>query len=102
MLRLEAEANPGFVGFNAVKTLQNSTSKALLIYSEDDHLCKKNHYDMLKEGLEGRENVTFLLCDNKGHNPNYTENAVRLLNEFTVARAKLLKKKKSRKLMLHS
>jgi hypothetical protein len=31
---------------------------------------------------------------NKGHNPNYTEGAVKYLNEFVSARTKLLSKKK--------
>jgi len=34
-----------------------------------------------------------LLCKNKGHNPNYTAAAVKLLREFGKERAKLLRKK---------
>jgi pimeloyl-ACP methyl ester carboxylesterase len=93
VLELERESNPDFFGFNAVKSLSDSNVKALLIYSEDDALCRRTHYDILKEGLAGKENVRFLLVKNKGHNPNYTEEAVKLLGEFSKARAKLLKKK---------
>ena len=64
-----------------------------MIYSENDHLCQKVHYDILHKALADRENIEFILVDNKGHNPNYTEAAVALLSEFTKARTRLLKKK---------
>ena len=91
--RLERESNPHFFEFNAVESLLRSSAKALLIYSENDTLCRREHYDILKSGLSEKENVSFIFEKNKGHNPNYTENAVRLLGEFTKSRAKLLKKK---------
>ncbi len=97
VLALEREANPMFVEFHAVKSLLGSNTKALLIYSEDDKMCKREHYDILKEGLAGKENVSFLFVSNKGHNPNYTEEAVRYLGEFGKARAKLAKNKKATK-----
>ena len=93
VLALEKESNPKFVEFNGIETLKNSRTKALLIYSENDQMCKKEHYDMLKAGLDGRDNVNFLLVKNKGHNPNFTEDAVKCLGKFSAARAKLLRKK---------
>ncbi len=93
ILALEKESNPRFVEFNAIETLKNSKTKALLIYSENDQMCRRNHYDILKSGLEGRENVDFLFVKNKGHNPNYTEDAVKYLGEFSEARAKFARKK---------
>ena len=93
VLALERESNPKFSAFYSVETLSHSETKALLIYSENDPLCKREHYDILKQGLEGKENIDFLLIPNKGHNPNYTEEAVNLLGAFSKARAKLLKKK---------
>ena len=93
VLALERESNPKFSAFHSVETLSHSETKALLIYSENDPLCKREHYDILKQGLEGKENIDFLLIPNKGHNPNYTEDAVNLLGAFSKARAKLLKKK---------
>jgi dipeptidyl aminopeptidase/acylaminoacyl peptidase len=94
VMALERESNPKFVDYNGVESLKASKTKALLIYSENDHLCKREHYDILKAGLEGRENLDFLFVQNKGHNPNYTEDAVKYLNEFVSARTKLLSKKK--------
>ena len=76
LLDVEREANPTYSQFNAVDSLENSNVKALLIYSEDDKLCRKSHYDILKAALAGKENVQLLLVNNKGHNPNYTEEAV--------------------------
>ena len=40
-----------------------------------------------------KENVRFILESRKGHNPNYTEEAVVLLGEFGGARTKFAKKK---------
>ena len=48
---------------------------------------------MLKAGLSDNANVKFMLADGKDHNPNYSDNALKLLLKFTKARAKLLKKK---------
>ena len=93
ILDLETKANPEFINFHAVDTLYKSNTKALLIYSENDHLCRRNHYDILKNGLESKENVKFLFVKNKWHNPNYTLDAVAYLNEFGKARTKLLKNK---------
>ena len=58
-------------------------------------MCRRRHYDLLKAGLEGNGNVRFILVNGKGHNPNYTEEAVKYLGEFSRARAKLLKNKKA-------
>ena len=60
-------------------------------------MCRRNHYDTLKSGLGDKENVEFLFVANKGHNPNYTEEAVRYLDEFGKARAKLARKKNATK-----
>ena len=93
IMALERSANPKFVEYNAVKTLSESKTKALLIYSENDMMCRRNHYDTLKAGLDGKENVKFLFVTNKGHNPNYTEEAVKYLDEFGKARVKLVRTK---------
>lgn len=97
VMALERGANPKFVEYNAVKTLSESKTKALLIYSENDMMCRRNHYDTLKAGLDGKENVKFLFVTNKGHNPNYTEEAVKYLDEFGAARAKLARNKNASK-----
>ena len=95
ILALEKETNPRFVEYNAINSLSSSNVKALLIYSEDDRMCRKKHYDALKEGLEGKDNIKLMLVTGKGHNPNYTEEAVKYLGEFGKARAKLAHNKKA-------
>ena len=93
VLALERESNPDFFTFNAVESLKNTNTRALLMYSEDDPLCRRVHYDILKEGLKENENVRLMLVSGKGHNPNYTVEAVKLLGAFGKARTKFLKKK---------
>lgn len=97
ILELERESNPYFITFNAAKTLSESETKALLIYSDNDTLCRPEHYRILRAGLEGRENVDFLYVSGKGHNPNYTDDAVKYLGEFGKARAKIARNKKATK-----
>ncbi len=97
IMKIEREANPRFVEYKAVDSLKNSNVKALLIYSDNDSLVKCNHYDVLKKELSHKENIKFILTSGKGHNPNYTEDAVKLLNEFSVARTELLKNKNTTK-----
>lgn len=94
ILALEREHNPDFVGYNAVETLKNSNVKALLIYSDDDKLCKKTpHYDALAAGLADKENVKLMLVSGKGHNPNYTADAVAYKDAFFAELTKKRKKK---------
>lgn len=94
ILKLETESNPDFVGYNSIESLSKTDAKVLLIYSDNDQLVRKSvHFDMLKEGLSHKENIEFLLVSNKGHNPNYTEDAVKYLSEFTKAQGKATKNK---------
>ena len=44
-----------------------------------------------------KKNIDFMLVNNKGHNPNYTSEAVKYLGEFGAARAKLARKKNTTK-----
>jgi pimeloyl-ACP methyl ester carboxylesterase len=84
---VEQKANPDYVHFNGVNTLSKTDAKVLLVYSTDDALVKKEiHFDALKNALAGKENIEFLLEESKGHNPNYTQEAVKLLGEFADAK----------------
>ena len=59
----------------------------------DDKTCSaKLNFVKLRDALEDEENVTFLLENGKGHNPNYTEAAVKYKDKFF---ADLTKKRKS-------
>ena len=75
-------------------SLRKSHAKALLIYSDNDRMCTRRHYDILREKLAERENTQFLLVSGKDHNPNYTKDAVAYLGEYIKAKNKLLRSKK--------
>ena len=94
VMELERKSNPDYVNFNAVESLSKTSAKALLIYSDDDKMCRKTpHFDTLQVGLAGKDNIRLLLVSGKSHNPNYTADAVKYLNEYSDAVAKLTKKK---------
>lgn len=95
IMALETAANPELVQMHGVETLSKTDARVLLIYSDNDTLCKKTHFDLLRAGLEGKENVRFLLTQGKGHNPNYTTDAVGYLAGYVKERTKLLKRRKS-------
>ncbi len=82
ILALEREANPYFSTFCAPDSLRDTSAKVLLIYSDNDRMCRRRHFDILKRELSGKENVEFLLEKGKGHNPNYTADAVKYLGEY--------------------
>ena len=88
IINLEGSSNPAFVAYDAVETLKDSTVNALLIYSDNDHLVNKEiHFDALSEALKGNNNIEFILEKDKGHNPNYTHEAVKYLAEYLEAAA---------------
>ena len=94
VLKIEQENNPDFVGYNAVQTLSKTKAKVLLVYSSNDKLViREIHHKLLSEGLKGKENVRILLEENKGHNPNYTSDAVHYLAEYSAAMTRGLKDK---------
>lgn len=96
VMALERETNPDYVDFNATKTLSEYEGKTLLIYSDNDKLVNKSvHFNALCAALDKKDNVKTVLEVNKGHNPNYTENAVKLLGEYIADLAKLRKKGKA-------
>ena len=95
VLKIEQENNPKFVEYNAIETLKGTGVPVLLIYSYNDKLVNREiHHDALKKGLQDKKNIRILLEENKGHNPNYTADAVAYLAEYTAGMTRLLKDKK--------
>lgn len=93
VMSLERSSNPVFAECDSVEALSKTKAKALLIYSDNDPLCSKAvHYDALEKGLRDSQNVRLLLVSNKGHNPNYTEEAVKYLGEYLKESKKMKKK----------
>lgn len=88
VMKLEEQRHVKTVHLDATQTLQNSEIPILLIYSDNDALCtKKRHYDPLFYALSHKKNIRFMLEHGKGHNPNYTEDAVAYLGKFLKAKA---------------
>ncbi len=80
IFKVEHDANPGYAGYDGITTLLWSKVKALLIYSDNDPFVKKEiHYDALYEALHDKPHAKLVLEHGKGHNPNYTVEAVREL-----------------------
>ncbi|MBE6550831.1 MAG: alpha/beta fold hydrolase [Ruminococcaceae bacterium] len=91
---LEKSVNGRYAGFNGVDTLKNTDARVLLIYSEDDPMVKKEfHYDILKDALKDRDNIRFILTEGKGHNPNFTCDAVKYKDGFFAELTNKLKNK---------
>ncbi len=92
--KLEEGANPDFVSFDGIETLKNTKAKTLLIYSDNDQMVKKEHsFDCLYEALKDNTKISFLLVSGKGHNPNYTADAVAYKDSFFKEYTKALKSK---------
>lgn len=90
---MEKASNPGYADCDAISSLHRSRVKALIIHSKDDESVKgKYHFDRMMAALSDRPNTAFLSVDGKGHNPNYTKDAVRYKDKFfkklTAARKK--------------
>ena len=83
LYRLEADTNPDYVAHTAMGTLSKTKAKVLVIHSADDKtVSAKRHFDKLRRPLADRENIRFLALFGKGHNPNYTVDAVKYKDSF--------------------
>ena len=94
VLELEEKSNPVFSKYNSAQSLRSSGVKALLIYSDNDHICKAVHRQTLIKELADVDTVKFIITKNKFHNPNYTEDAAKYVVKFGEARKHLVKSKK--------
>lgn len=94
LYELEQRTNPDCVAFDARENLKNTGARVLLIYSEDDRIVHKAvHFDALQQALGHKDNIRFHLEKGKGHNPNYTADAVAYKDAFFGALTRAKKKK---------
>ena len=92
---IEKERGGKYAEMDAVSSLRASDAKALIIHSRDDKTVKaKAHFDVLSRELADRPETYFLSLSDRGHNPNYTKNAVKLLGEFNTKLTKARRKKR--------
>lgn len=83
MYAMERDANPDYFDYTAEKSLSDYRGKALVIHSADDRVVHiKSHFQILKKALGDRDNIRFLEVRGKGHNPNYTADAVRYKDAY--------------------
>lgn len=95
MFALEKSVNGEYADFDAIDSLGKTNAKVLLIASSDDKVVQKaHHFDVLQRALSDRENIRFLVTENKGHNPSYTTDAVRYKDAFFGQFRKMVRKKK--------
>jgi len=92
LFSLELETNPDYANEDARENLKNATDKVLIIHSEDDAVCSiKYHFDIMEKELAGKDNLKFLRIRGKGHNPSYTESAVKYKDSYFADVTKRLK-----------
>lgn len=95
IISYEESLNPGYTNKNAADVIKNSGTKALILHSTDDPLVlSKDHHDPLKEALNGISGIRFVTVTAKGHNPNFTAEAVKIKDAFFVEKNTLGKKGK--------
>ena len=97
ILSYEESMNPGYAALSAEESLKNSSAKVLIIHSEDDPIVSaKDHHYPLVEAFKDSENIRFITVDKRGHNPNFTEEAVVVKDAFFAEKRALEKKHKLR------
>ena len=94
VLEVERENNGRYADFDARESLANSDVKALVLHSTDDPIVNcEVHFGALQKALAEKDNVRFLTYSDRGHNPNFSAEAVKLKNAAFAERDALKKKK---------
>lgn len=97
IIEFEESLNPGYAMHNAADVLKESGAKALICHSADDPIVTaKDHHDPLIKELADVPGVRFITVDGRGHNPNFTADAVKLKDAFFAEKRTLEKKHKLR------
>ena len=86
-----------FCGYQIIEYItlinQRSTLTKNLESLKQDSNYLRDNFDVLKNELSNKNNIEFMLVENKNHNPNYTVEAVKYKDEFFKTYKKYLKKK---------
>lgn len=89
---IEMSVNSEYAPMNAAQTLSATDAHVLIIASDNDKVVKtKLHHDLLVKKLSDKKNIRFLLVKGRGHNPNYTLDAVKYKEEFMKRLTKMRK-----------
>ena len=81
ILKVEKNKFPNYYNSSAEEVIKNTNTPILFIHSTDDLVvsCKNNAKHL--EKINKNPKVEFLFCDNKNHNPNYTAEGVKYMND---------------------
>lgn len=81
----ERSQNGKYAEAQAENSLRDAGVPALIIHSTDDKtVSAKHHFDKLREALSDCNHVEFISVYGKGHNPNYTADAVAYKDRFFI------------------
>ena len=80
ILKYERKQYPQYFDLNNVDYLKNTNDKILFIQSEDDMVVPYKISLKIVEEINN-PNIKTIRLNNRNHNPNYTESAVKYLNE---------------------
>ncbi len=90
IMGIEHATNPQYASLSAEQTLAETRARVLLLHARDDRTVSfRRHFVPLMRALAGRENITFLTVEDRGHNPNYTSDAVAYKKTLYAALGKL-------------
>lgn len=93
ILKYERKQFPTYYDLNNFDYLTHTSDKLLFIHSKDDQMV---HYDVSMKVVEqiNNQNIETVVVDHRGHNPNYTEEAVKYMQQVFGEYNQLVKKKK--------
>jgi alpha-beta hydrolase superfamily lysophospholipase len=71
---------------NNIKTLKDKTN-VLILHSKDDYMVKYEHNTL--KLINKNNTIKSIILENKRHNPNYSDEAIKLLTEYSLKASKL-------------
>ena len=102
LYEIEKEINPDYIDSSAISVLSQTEKDVLVIHSlDDDTVSAKLHYLRLKDALSSKGNIHFITLTDRGHNPNYTADAVKYKAAFFKSFKRRMKKEKMRDKAAH-
>lgn len=93
IVKYEASIEKYYLSEDNLNYLSKTDDKLLFVHSKDDPVVGYLNSVKLVEDLNN-PNLSFVIVDGKGHNPNYSDEAIKYLRETFREYNKLVKKKK--------
>lgn len=82
LVNYEKKQNPLYASVNSSETINKSKAKYLIVHSKDDSTISFDSDIPILQKTVTNPNVEYIVCNNKKHNPNYTEDAVTYMNSI--------------------